>query len=73
MIPGIDIELPTCLQIVDNVVRNGRVSDPGYTDVNAEGVRRLMRAIKNDKDVDCVVVQNVGVKGYDGFLYAFRK
>ncbi|KAF9453341.1 O-methyltransferase family 3 protein [Macrolepiota fuliginosa MF-IS2] len=59
--------------IVDNVARYGRVSDPEYTDANVEGVRRLLDAIKDDKDVEATVVQTVGAKGYDGFLYAFRK
>jgi predicted O-methyltransferase YrrM len=61
------------VQIVDNVVRYGRVSDPEYTDRNVEGVRRLMATIKTDTEVDATVVQTVGMKGYDGFLYAFRK
>ncbi|KXN88421.1 O-methyltransferase MdmC [Leucoagaricus sp. SymC.cos] len=59
--------------VVDNVVRQGRVSDTEYTDANVEGVRRLLEAVKKDAEVDTTVVQTVGVKGYDGFLYAFRK
>ncbi|KAF5350597.1 hypothetical protein D9756_008672 [Leucocoprinus leucothites] len=59
--------------IVDNVVRQGRVSDPEYTDANAEGVRQLVHAIKTDLDVDSTVIQTVGIKGHDGFLYALRK
>lgn len=55
------------------MVRNGRVSDPEYTDQSVEGVRRLLHAIRDDKDVDATVVQTVGEKGYDGFLYAFKK
>ncbi len=39
-------------QIVDNVVRYGRVADPEYTDANVEGVRKLLQAIKGDKDVE---------------------
>jgi predicted O-methyltransferase YrrM len=61
------------LQIVDNVVRWGRVSDPSYTDGNVEGVRRLLRAIKGDKEVDTTTLATTGEKGYDGFLYAIRK
>jgi predicted O-methyltransferase YrrM len=61
------------VQIVDNVVLKGQVSDPEYTDANSEGVRTLLRAIKTDTEVDTVAIQTVGVKGYDGFLYAFRK
>ncbi|KAJ3567935.1 hypothetical protein NP233_g6041 [Leucocoprinus birnbaumii] len=59
--------------IVDNVVRQGKVANLGYTDPNVEGVRELVQAIKTDTEVESTVIQTVGVKGYDGFLYAFRK
>lgn len=54
-------------------MRWGRVSDPSYTDDNVEGVRRLLRAIKGDKEVDSTTLAMTGEKGYDGFLYAIRK
>ncbi|KAF7317335.1 O-methyltransferase family 3 protein [Mycena chlorophos] len=59
--------------IVDNVVRFGRVAEPDYTDVNVEGVRRLLAGLKGDKDVDATTIGTVGDKGYDGFLYAVRR
>jgi predicted O-methyltransferase YrrM len=68
-----DVTHAHIIQIVDNVVRQGRASDPEYTDANSEGVRTMLRAIKADTEVDTTVIQTVGVKGYDGFLYAFRK
>lgn len=61
------------LQIVDNVVRYGRVADPSYTDANVEGVRELLKAIQGDKDVEATTIGTAGDKGYDGFLYAIRK
>lgn len=60
------------LQIVDNVVRYGRVADPEYSDANVEGVRKLLQAIKGDKDVEATTIGTVGEKGYDGFIYAVR-
>ncbi|KAF9016707.1 O-methyltransferase family 3 protein, partial [Hymenopellis radicata] len=59
--------------VVDNVVRNGKVSDLEYDDPSSEGVRRLVNAIQNDAEVDATVIGTVGDKGYDGFLYAIRK
>ncbi|KDR77065.1 hypothetical protein GALMADRAFT_225200 [Galerina marginata CBS 339.88] len=59
--------------IVDNVVRYGRVADPGYSDDNVEGVRKLLRALKDDKEVEATTISTVGEKGYDGFIYAIRK
>lgn len=58
---------------MDNVVRYGRVADPAYSDANVEGVRKLLEAIKDDKDVDATTIGTVGDKGYDGFIYAIRK
>jgi hypothetical protein len=54
-------------------VRNGRVADLSYSDENVEGVRDLLKALQNDKDVEATTVGTAGDKGYDGFLYAVRK
>ncbi|KAI0082708.1 O-methyltransferase family 3 protein [Panus rudis PR-1116 ss-1] len=59
--------------IVDNVVRNGKVSDPDLNNEYVEGVRRLLRHLKEDKDVDATTIATAGEKGYDGFLYAYLK
>jgi predicted O-methyltransferase YrrM len=55
--------------IVDNVVREGRVTDP---DGNAQvqGVRRLFDLIRDEPRVSATAIQTVGEKGYDGFLMA---
>jgi len=60
-------------QVVDNVVRSGRVSDPNYSDPSIEGVRDLLKMLKDDKDVEATTIGTVGEKGYDGFIYAVRK
>ncbi|KAF8890337.1 O-methyltransferase-domain-containing protein [Mucidula mucida] len=62
--------------IVDNVVQNGEVSNFGEKRAEwaePEGVRRLVKAIHNDNEVEATVIGTVGSKGYDGFLYAIRK
>ncbi|KAJ3503116.1 hypothetical protein NLJ89_g8578 [Agrocybe chaxingu] len=59
--------------IVDNVVRNGRVSDPNLTNEDIEGVRALLKAIQSDEEIEATTIGTVGEKGYDGFLYALRK
>ena len=58
---------------MDNVVRAGRVADLEYTDENVEGVRRLLRAIKGDEEVEATTISTVGEKDYDGFIYAIKK
>ena len=57
---------------MDNVVRNGRVSDPTNTDVNIEGVRDLLKYIRDDKEVDATTIAMVGEKGYDGMMYSVK-
>jgi len=59
--------------IVDNVVRNGDVANPANTDSRSEGVRRLLKALKDDPEAEATTIATVGDKGYDGFLYAIRK
>jgi len=59
-------------QIVDNVVRYGRVSDPSNTEPATEGVRQLLRFLKDDKEVEATTIATVGVRGFDGFIYAVR-
>jgi len=59
--------------IVDNVVRSGQVADPDYTDVRAEGVRSLLKAVKGDEEVEATTIATVGEKGYDGFMFAIKK
>ena len=61
------------IQIVDNVVRAGRVSDTEYSSGNVEGVRNLLKAIEVDDEVEATTIATVGEKGYDGFIYAIKK
>ena len=59
-------------QIVDNVVRHGRVSDPENNESGTLGTRKLLEYLKADKNVDATTIATVGEKGWDGFLYAIR-
>ena len=63
----------TAMQIVDNFVRRGKVGDPNYVDASVEGVRTLLKALRDDPEVEATTIATVGEKGYDGFLYAIRK
>ncbi|KAK7007569.1 O-methyltransferase [Favolaschia claudopus] len=59
--------------IVDNVGRKGRLADPDNHEASVEGTRELLRYIKDDAEVEGTTIHTVGEKGFDGFLYAFRK
>lgn len=57
---------PGTLIIADNVVRQGRVIEPGDEDVNVRGARRFNEALAAEPRLMATIVQTVGVKGYDG-------
>lgn len=63
---------PGGLVLVDNVVRRGDVTDPTNPDVNVRGTRELLRHVANEPRVRATVIQSVGRKGHDGFLWAVR-
>lgn len=61
---------PGSLIIIDNVVRNGAVSDSDSSDANVQGVRRALAALADDPRVVATALQTVGSKGYDGMALA---
>ncbi|WIY02594.1 O-methyltransferase [Amycolatopsis mongoliensis] len=56
--------------VVDNVVRQGRVTDPASTDPNVVGVREMVNFLATEPRLDATAVQTVGGKGHDGFVLA---
>lgn len=58
------------VMVIDNVVRDGQVTDEHTTDEDVRGVRELMATIARTPGVEATALQTVGQKGYDGFLMA---
>lgn len=56
--------------IVDNVIREGKVTDPDTDDPMAQGVRKFLEALATEPRVTATTIQTVGSKGYDGFTLA---
>lgn len=56
--------------VVDNVVRKGRVLEEGSGDTRVVGAREVIERVGADERVDSVVVQSVGEKGHDGWVWA---
>jgi predicted O-methyltransferase YrrM len=54
------------LIVADNVIREGRVTDPASKDQNVQGIRRFNDALAAERRVVATEIQTVGVKGYDG-------
>lgn len=61
---------PGSVICVDNVVRDGMVAEMGYSDAHLEGAREVVEKVGKEDGVDSVVLQTVGEKGYDGWLWA---
>lgn len=53
--------------VVDNVVRNGELTNPACEDPRVHAVRRFYELVAKDKRVSATALQTVGNKGYDGF------
>ncbi|PVE06420.1 O-methyltransferase [Streptomyces scopuliridis] len=61
---------PGSVIIVDNVVRNGAVTDADSTDASVQGTRRVIELMAEHPRLSATAVQTVGSKGYDGFALA---
>ena len=64
---AIQLSRPGSLIIVDNVVRDGEVTNARSSDPNIKGVRRFVDQLRKDTRVTGTAIQTVGTKGYDGF------
>ncbi|MFD0634059.1 O-methyltransferase [Catenulispora yoronensis] len=63
---------PGSVIVIDNVVRNGAVTDPESTDDRVRGVRTVLADIARDPRLDATALQTVGFKGWDGFTIIRR-
>jgi predicted O-methyltransferase YrrM len=61
---------PGALIIVDNVVREGRVTDAASTDAAILGTRALFDVVAAEPRLTATAIQTVGAKGWDGFMIA---
>jgi predicted O-methyltransferase YrrM len=68
---GVRLTRPGGLVVADNVVRQGRVLDPGE-DEAVRGVRAYLEAMADDPRLEGTVLQTVGAKGWDGLAVAVR-
>jgi predicted O-methyltransferase YrrM len=67
---AIELARPGTLIVLDNVVRDGKVSDARSTDPNVAGTRMALEMMAEHSRLDATALQVVGVKGYDGFALA---
>ncbi len=67
---ALKLSRPGTVIVVDNVVRQGKVADAGSTDPDITGTRRMFELMASEPRLSATVLQNVGVKGYDGLALA---
>ncbi|MFI0543983.1 putative O-methyltransferase YrrM [Streptomyces canus] len=58
------------LIVLDNVVRGGRVADPGNPAPDVRGTRTALELMGGHPRLSATAIQTVGSKGYDGFALA---
>jgi len=63
---ALKLSRPGTVIVVDNVVRNGAVTE-AKGDASARGIRRMNELIAAEPRVTATAVQTVGSKGWDGF------
>jgi len=61
---------PGSLIVIDNVVRDGKVTDASSADPDVQGTRRALEMMAAEPRVAATAIQTVGVKGWDGFAIA---
>ncbi len=61
---------PGALIVCDNVVRDGKLTDPNCEDPAIVAQRRLHEQLAAESRVEATTIQTVGGKGYDGFTLA---
>jgi predicted O-methyltransferase YrrM len=61
---------PGTVVIVDNVIRNGAITDPLSGDRSVQGSRDAFEILGGNPRFSSTALQTVGSKGYDGFAIA---
>jgi predicted O-methyltransferase YrrM len=63
----LELSAPGTVIVADNLVRGGRVIDPGSDDPSVAGSRRFTELLGAEPRISATLIQTVGSKGYDGF------
>jgi predicted O-methyltransferase YrrM len=67
---ALKLSRPGTVILVDNVVRQGNISNPDSTDADVVGTRKMFERMAAEKRLSSVAMQSVGSKGHDGFAMA---
>lgn len=64
---AVRLSRPGTVIIVDNIIRNGSVTDPLSGDRSVQGAREAFAHMGASHRISATALQTVGSKGYDGF------
>lgn len=67
---AVRLSRPGSVIVLDNVVRDGKVTDASSEDRNVRGSRAAFDYVHDHPRLDATALQTVGLKGYDGFALA---
>src|SRR5436190_3342796 len=70
---AVKLSRPGTVIILDNVVRDGKVTDASSADRSVHGSRAAFDFFHDHPRLDSTALQTVGLKGYDGFAIALVK
>jgi predicted O-methyltransferase YrrM len=70
---ALKLSRPGTVIILDNVVRDGKVTDAKSADPSIVGTRAAFDLLKADPRIDSTALQTVGLKGWDGFVIGLVK
>jgi predicted O-methyltransferase YrrM len=67
---ALKLSRPGTAIVVDNVVRDGEVTNAKNAAPDVVGVRRMFEMMAREKRLSATAIQTVGAKGWDGFALA---
>lgn len=67
---SLKLSRPGTVIVADNVVRDGKITDPNTTDPHVRGVQRFLDKMSANPRLSATAIPTVGARGYDGFSVA---
>jgi predicted O-methyltransferase YrrM len=64
---SLKLSRPGTIIVADNVVRDGKVTDPNTDDPHVRGVQRFLQKASTEPRLTSTAIPTVGARGFDGF------
>jgi predicted O-methyltransferase YrrM len=73
LVHALRLSRPGTVIVLDNVVRDGAVTQKSSADRSVIGARAAFDLLHNHPRIDSTALQTVGLKGWDGFILGVVK